>query len=91
MFEIIACSPQAAKRIDPEIERGTERDPPNLHHRAKYPFERLLIGEGFAIPIADASETSLRVTSSRMTKKLNRKFTVIRHDDYQCFEVARIA
>jgi hypothetical protein len=61
----------------------------NTHHRSKYKFEQLEIGWSFTVPFSEP-ETSLRILSSRYGKKLGRKFTVIKHNDYSCFEVARI-
>lgn len=89
-FSIVECSPEARKKIavDAKDVVGTSV---NEHHRVKYPFSQLKIGECFTVSIDQASEPSLRVLATREGKKESKKFTVIKHDNYACFEVARIA
>ncbi|HEX2242020.1 MAG TPA: hypothetical protein VHK27_01940 [Gammaproteobacteria bacterium] len=89
-YEIYECSEAARRRIEPNaVECGQTY--PNTHHRAKYPFSELKLGQAFAVPFKEASEPSLRVTASRLSKELKRKFIVIKHNDWEVFEVARIA
>ncbi len=88
-YEIFDASPQAkAKIASYEDASGVSS---NEHHHIKYPFDELKIGQCFTIPIADANETSLRLTASNRGKKTGKKFCVLKHKDFGCIEVARIA
>ena len=88
-YMIIEASPEAKKLITDYSDKGDTW--PNEHHRVKYPLSELKIGYCFTIPISEASELGLRTSTSIFGKKNNRKFTVIKHREYSCFEVARIA
>jgi len=57
----------------------------------KYPFRKMLIGQSFAIPFGEVNEGNIRSQSTNTGVKLGKKFTVIKHNEYQCYEVARIA
>lgn len=88
-YEIFDASPQAkAKIVSYEDNAGTSA---NEHHRTKYPFDELKIGQCFTIPIDEASEQSLRITANNRAKKSGKKFTVLKHREFNCVEVARIA
>lgn len=61
------------------------------HHRTKYPFDSLAIGQSFTLPIEGTNEISLRNQAVAWKKRTGGKiFTVIKHREYACFEVARI-
>lgn len=88
-YEILDASPQAkAKIVSYDDVAGTAT---NEHHRTKYPFDELKIGQCFTIPNNEANESSLRITSSNRGKKTGKKFCVLKHRDFNCIEVARIA
>lgn len=91
-YRIHEASPQALAKITDEARKSAvPADTSNADKKLKLPFDFLQIGECFCVPFDEASESSLRVTSTNKGKKLQRKFTVIRHKNYACFEVARIA
>ncbi|UVB02958.1 hypothetical protein PM396_gp35 [Xanthomonas phage vB_Xar_IVIA-DoCa1] len=88
-YQIVESSPLAKARIKSYESTATVEQ--NTHHRTKYPIDELNIGQSFTVPLAEANETSLRITATNRGKKAGKKFCVIKHADYQCFEVARIA
>ncbi len=91
-YEIKDASPKAKFKIAEGAE-GVARavDDSTPHHLAKYPFDALAVGQCFTVPIGEANEMSLRMLSSQRGKKVGKKFTVIKHYEYACIEVARIA
>lgn len=89
-FEIKECSPIATKLIKSRDDNVGTSEP--THRNTVYPFQMLKIGECFTIPYdMKVNEIVLRNTASLKGKKQGKKFSVIKHDDYQCFEIARIA
>lgn len=88
-YEIYECSPKAKARIKEEIVdlNDTFKSESAL---TKYPFSELKIGQCFTIPISEANESSLRLASTVQSKKQNKKFTVVKHAEQNCIEVARI-
>jgi len=93
-YPIYDCSPQAQKLIDKQPTASAPRmveTSVNTHHRVKYPFSELAVGKSFSVALAEANEMSLRNLSYKWGKELNKKFAVIKHKDYGCIEVARIA
>lgn len=87
-YAITECSPQAKAKITSQVGAPAEV---NKHHRTKYPIDQLNIGQCFCVPIAEANETSLRLTATKRGKATGKKFTVIKHTDFAVVEVARIA
>lgn len=88
-YNIVESSPQAKSKIASyEDNVGVSY---NNHHRAKYPFEELKIGNSFTIPVGEASDGVLRTLATNKGKKLGKKFSVIKHTDLALIEVARIA
>ena len=90
-YPVVECSPQARAKIAPnqgELSLSVEI---NTHHRSKYPIDQLQVGQSFTVPIAEANEASLRITASKRGKDTKKKFCVIKHPGFACFEVARIA
>ncbi len=90
-YEIKDASPKAKFKIAEGAE-GTAKPAEEIkpHHLAKYPFDALALGQCFTVPIDEANEMSLRMLSSTRGKKVGKKFTVIKHHEYACIEVARI-
>jgi len=62
-----------------------------IANQTMYPIDRLLIGFSLAVPFNEANEKSLRVLTSIKGRKTGKRFTVLKHDDVQLYEVARIA
>ncbi len=87
-YPITECSPQAKAKIKSETGAPGEA---NSHHRTKYPIDALNIGQCFCVPLAEANETSLRLTATKRGKATGRKFSVIKHTQPAVVEVARIA
>jgi hypothetical protein len=88
-FEILPASPEAMRKIKCEIvDKGDTFK--NEHHRARYPFDSLKIGECFTFKIGEFSESSVRLSAFNVGKKTAKKFTVIKHKDLDLIEVARI-
>lgn len=88
MYTIKECSPRAKamiKSFDDAIGASV-----NEHHRTKYPFDELTIGQSFTVPILEANESSMRLSATRKGKETGKTFTVIKHRDFNCIEVARI-
>lgn len=56
--------------------------------KTKYPFEELKEGFSFILPIAEAKENSLRVQCCVQSKKLNRKFVLLKHEKLGIYEIA---
>lgn len=89
-YAIIECSPKArTKIVSFEDAIGVEDEA--THQRQKYPWPLMKIGQSFTVPLAEGNEASLRNGAAQYAKKTGKKFTVIRHGEYNCFEVARIA
>jgi len=88
-YPIVEASPEAKAKITnyADVKQTFEND----HHRSKYPFDALKIGECFTVPIGEANEASIRITATNRGKKVGKKFTVIKHRDFGLVEVARIA
>ena len=91
-YQIFEASPQALAKITEEARaKAKPAGQASSHHRAKYPFDELALGQCFTVPISEANEFSLRMGASSTGKKLGKKFCVLKHRDFACIEVARIA
>jgi len=89
-YEVFEASPQAKARIETQIDTFGITEP-SSHHRVKYPFDKLAIGQCFTIPIAEANEVGLRSSAVAAGKRSGgKKFTVIKHREHAIIEVARI-
>jgi len=89
-YNIVDCSPKARSKIESfEDTKGVEDA--LTHQRSKYPYQLLKIGQAFTVPLSEGNEASLRNGASQHAKKSGKRYTVIRHAEYACFEVARIA
>lgn len=87
-YDKYQCSPQMAGRIETyEDLVGVSEDKPN----AKYPWNSLGIGMCFVInATSEVEQSTLRTLVSSKGKALKKKFSVLKHEDQQIFEVARI-
>lgn len=56
--------------------------------RKVYYFDRLEEGFSLTYPIKTSSETSIRTACSLWSKKLNKRFVCIKHEEFDIFEVA---
>lgn len=88
--KIVESSPQALALVKTQTDVFGVDDG-SSHHRTKYPFAQLAIGQSFTLPIEGTNENSLRNQAIAWKKRSGGKiFTVIKHREYACFEVARI-
>ena len=88
MYNIVTSSPKVLKRV---VESDIKEELiPSLHHRKKYPFEMLLPGQSFVIPIDEVKPASLRTIVSRRNQRSEKQFVVVTHKEFNCFEVGRI-
>ena len=88
--KIVVSSPQALALIKTQTDVFGVNDV-SPHHRTKYPFDALPIGQSFTLPIEGTNEASLRNQASAWKKRSGGKtFAVLKHSEYACFEVARI-
>lgn len=90
-YAIVECSPQARAKMKPNNGEPVAPVEVNTHHRSKYPIDQLHVGQSFTVPLAEGNETSLRITATNRGKKSGKKFCVLKHADFGCFEVARLA
>lgn len=94
VWQIYPASPKVLAKCDAEkIGFGVASRNQNKP-QSKYPFAELLIGECFILGFAELDPTTivnLRGAARNAGKRLERKFTVVIHKQYECVEVARIA
>ena len=99
-FPVWPASPEALKRMPPGYDPAKadlSLIPFDITDKLKYPFKRMRVGHSFVIwfdkpddPIEIRAQFDrLRVKVSQASKRLECKFTVIKHNLF--FEVARIA
>ena len=88
-YEIVDCSPKAKTKIKSEEDKYGMKTS-LTHQRSKYPWPLLQIGKSFIVPFAEGNESSLRNGAASYAKKSAKKFAVIRHNEFSCFEVVRI-
>lgn len=55
-----------------------------------YPFVAMLVGQCFVIPFEGKNEKTLRNRVAVQNKKDERKFIVVKHTEFGCYEVARV-
>lgn len=88
-YAIYEASPKAKAKIEDYSDLiGTAATD---HHRKKYPFDELKIGQCFTVAINECKEASLRVSATNHGKRTNKKFIVISHSEHGVIECARIA
>ncbi len=90
MFKLYECSPEAKEKIKVSIPEVSILDKPMPDPREIYPLSALLVGQCFTVAIVDCNYDALRVAVSKRSKKLNRKFCVLKHKELNLIEVARI-
>jgi 3'-phosphoadenosine 5'-phosphosulfate (PAPS) 3'-phosphatase len=86
-YQIQQCSPKALARTignEPAIV-GIQAAP-----ETGYPFVAMLAGQCFIISFEDKNEKTLRNRVAVQNKKDERKFIVIKHTEFGCYEVARV-
>lgn len=87
-YQIQPCSPKAAERvIVSPVSVGTEPMPEGVN---VYPFSEMQPGQCFVLPFDSCNEKTVRNRVSTRNKKDVRQFIVIKHNEFQCYEVARI-
>jgi hypothetical protein len=89
-YPIGPCSSRARVFIETTEGEPTKPPDPEDKRRFKYPFDQLEIGQAFPVSFGDSLDTSLRTAATSAGKKLKKKFTVIKHKQYNVYEVARI-
>lgn len=93
-FKLFKGSPKLLARCDPAKMNASLTTREMSKGQAKYPFAEMFVGESFTVSFAESTPltlANLRSAASIASKRLERKFAVIIHNDYQCFEVGRIA
>lgn len=78
-IEIVSSSPKALAAA----KQGVKNNP-------LYPFDKLEAGQSFTLPVADCNLVSLQVIASRKSRN-GKRFKVIRHDELNLVEVARVS
>lgn len=89
MQPIVESSPLAKARITSYEDLIGTFD--NTHHRNKYPFDALKIGQSFTLPFDGTKITSLRAMVYQKGETTRKKFAVLKHVEHSLYEVARIA
>lgn len=88
-YLIQPCSPKANERIDwsAVVNVGIQgvKLGPNT-----YPFVSMLPGQCFIVPFSEGNEKTIRNRVSVQNKRDLRKWVVIKHTEFECYEVARI-
>ena len=76
--EIVESSPEAKASVV-------------IDGKRKYPFSEVPEGQSFVVPFTEANsgklEKSLRVACCVQTKKLDKRFVLVKHDAHKMFEV----
>lgn len=80
MYEIQQSSPKA-------LEEPTGK---GRGYELKYPWNKLTVGNSFAIPFAEHKLNNLRSYVIRMGHKYGKKFKVVVHEESQLYEIACI-
>lgn len=88
-YLVQTCSPKATVRI--QAYDWGEVVGEGLTGKAIYPFELMRIGLCFTVPFDDVGEQVLRNRVSCENKRSGKRFVVIKHGEFQCYEVSRIA
>lgn len=88
-FEITHSSPQAQQAAKEAAERAAEQ-------QAKYPFDKLEVGQSFTCKLSECNWKSLRTSvyqrnSRERANATGVEFKFIKHDGLELAEVARIA
>jgi hypothetical protein len=81
-IDIVSSSPKA-------IETGEQEQGLPEVGKVKYPFALLDKGQSFTIPIQSANRNSLKVLCHYYSKD-EKRFILIKHSEYNIYEIARI-
>ncbi len=81
-YQIMESSEKAKSIID-----GTAK---GLNAKIHFPFDKLEVGQSFAVSINDVNVNTLRTYASRYGRDNNSKFAVLTHKEAGLYEVARI-
>jgi hypothetical protein len=57
--------------------------------REKYPWNKIEIGQSFTVPFDDANADSLRTYCYYQSKRLNKTFRFLKHEQFKLYEIAR--
>lgn len=88
IYKLQPCSPKATVRIKShESTVGIEVVKPGFN---TYPFAAMAIGECFIVGFEEGNEKTIRNRVSTRNTKDVRQFIVIKHNEFECFEIARI-
>lgn len=90
-YQIVESSPAAKAKIRSYIDPENKPVFKNTNSLCKYPFDELVIGQSFCVNFDDVKESSLRVNTSMKNRNTGKKFTVIKHEEFKLFEIARIS
>lgn len=88
IFELQDCSPQATAKIKTFVSGLTIKD--KLKSNEIYPFEIMQIGQCFIVKFESRMAKNIRVRVSKKNKITLKQFIVIKHNEFQCYEVARV-
>lgn len=99
MYQIHIASPEAKAFMPADFEASNDGYRPMIEAQSKaskYPFARMQVGHCFVIPYGDAKEAAANqlrkaICVAQANPKLKpRMWKLLRHDDLNLFEVARI-
>ena len=80
-FELVPSSPEALNSKQLET-----------RSRIDYPFDKMQVGQSFAVAFGVVTEQALRTAVSRRNKYTDGwKFRVLKHNEHSTYEVARIS
>lgn len=92
-YEVTCLLVVSAERVitEPQIVESSEKaksfKDETFQGKRKFPFFELPEGMSFILPIQGTNEKSLRVACCVQSKKLDKKFICVKHDDSGWFEV----
>ena len=87
-YTLQPCSPKAAEKIQ-SYESALPVEAA-LTGRQVYPFELMNVGTCFIVPLDSNAAKHIRVRVSEKNKASEKRFIVIKHDEFECLEVARV-
>lgn len=88
LYPLQPCSPMAAEKIGEYLSEL----PVNAYLRSNeiYPFNIMQIGQCFVVKFGSSASKRIRVITSKVNAKSKKQFTVIKHSEFECYEVARV-
>ncbi len=93
IYNITECSPKAYQKMQKTQPFELTQPVHSANNRETYPVSRLNVGMCFTVPLDHVNnESAFRTNMFKRAKELKIKLAVIKHtDEFQCYEVARIA